>query len=86
MDRTEPFRRHAVNVINSEIESEDEELERKRLEAKYGKVYNSKEVGVEFEITGFMAPYAACVNRHTKEEGLLEFQDYPRFYFNFRSA
>jgi len=86
MDKTEQFRRHAVNVINSEVESQDEDSERVRLEKKYGKVYNTKEVTAEFKIQGFMAPYVACVNRHTKEEGVLEFQDYPRFYFNFRSA
>ena len=85
MDRTELLRRHAVNGINSEIESQDANLERVRLEVKYGKVYNVKEVSEEFEIHGFMAPYVTCVNRHTKEEGVLEFQGYPRFYFNFRS-
>ena len=84
MDETEPFRREAVAKINSQVESNDADKERARLEAKYGKVYDTKEVSAEFEIEGFMAPYIVCTSRRTKEKGTMEFQHDPRFYFNFR--
>lgn len=86
MDRTEPFRRHAVDIINSEVESDDKDSERTRLEAKYGKVYSTDECTAEFVVEGFMAPYIVCTNKQTKEKGTMEFQDRPRFYFNFRPA
>ena len=85
-DPTEPFRREAVARINSEVEVDNEDWERVRLEAKYGKVYNTQEVQAEFEIEGFMAPYVVCTSRRTKERGTMEFQHQPRLYFNFRPA
>ena len=47
MDETEPFRREAVAKINSQVESNDADMERARLEAKYGKVYDTDEVSAE---------------------------------------
>lgn len=86
MDGTEPFRRHAINIINSEVESQDKDSERTRLEALHGKVYSTDELSTEFVVESFMAPYIVCTNKQTKERGTMEFQDRPRFYFNFRPA
>jgi hypothetical protein len=84
VDTTESFRRQAVAEINSEIESNDPDAERKRLEATHGKVYDTNEVREAFEIEGFMAPYCVATERATRLLGSLEFQHRPRFYFNFR--
>ncbi|NQS88501.1 hypothetical protein HQ584_01745 [Patescibacteria group bacterium] len=86
MDATENFRRAKVESINTEIKSTDIDSERIRLEEKYGEVWNTNEVSNAFEIVGFMAPYVVAINRETNIKGSLEFQDNPRFYFNFRSA
>ena len=83
-DKTEPFRREAVERINSLVETSDEDKERKRLEDQYGKVYNTQEVTSEFKLEAFMAPYVVCTSRRTKERGTMEFQHQPRLYFNFR--
>ena len=84
MDKTENFRRAKVDEINSEIESNDEDLERKRLEDLYGKAYNTSELSKSFTVEGFMAPYITCIEKSTGKKGVMEFQHSPRFYFNFR--
>jgi len=81
-DITEPIRRHAVAAINSEVESNDKDLERKRLEGKYGKVWSTEELTKEFTVEAFLAPYVLVLNKETMKDGVMEFQHMPRFYFN----
>ncbi len=83
MDITEPIRRLGVAVINSEVESDNPETERSRLEKKYGKVWDTEELTRDFEVQGFMAPYVMVCSKESGKEGLLEFQHNPRFYFLF---
>jgi hypothetical protein len=37
-------------------------------------------------VVGFLAPFVHVRRRVDQEEGSLEFQHQPRFYFNFRRA
>ena len=85
-DPTEMPRRTMIAEITSEIESNDEDRERARLQVKYGvgNVWDTSEVTREFEITGFLAPFCAAIRRSDGKEGLLQFQHDPRFYFNFK--
>jgi len=85
-DITEPIRRHAINVINSEVESNDPEIERSRLEKKHGKVWSTEELTENFEIKGFLAPFIMVRSKKTGKDGVLEFQHLPRFYFNYTEA
>ena len=59
---------------------------RKELEEKYGEknVYSTKEVEEEFEIISFLAPYCTARRRSDNKQGVLEFCDNPRFYFDFK--
>lgn len=82
-DPTEGFRRVAVNTINSEVESNDGDSERKRLEEKHGQVWNTQELGSEFEVIGFMAPYTVVRRLSDGVKGSMMFQHSPRFYFDF---
>ena len=61
------------------------EQERIRLQSIHGadNVWNTNEVGDKFEITGFMAPFCFATRIADGKKGILEFQHYPRFYFNF---
>ena len=81
-DITEQIRRFGVAVINSEVESNDEDLERKRLEEKYGKVWSTEELTKEFTVEGFLAPFVLVSDKETRKDGVMEFQHMPRFYFN----
>ena len=83
-DNTEDFRRAKVDAINLQVESNDEDLERKRLEDLYGKVYDTQEMSKSFTVDGFMAPYIVCIEKSTGVKGCMEFQHSPRFYFDFR--
>jgi len=83
-DLTEDFRKEEVSRINSEVETDDVEVERKRLEAEYGEVWNTKELTENFDVTGFMAPYCGVKRKSDGKKGTMEFQHMPRFYFNFR--
>jgi hypothetical protein len=77
-DVTEPLRRERLEEINSTPGSSE------ALEAKYGKVWTTDEVILEFEILGFLAPFAVARRRSDGQKGSLEFQHLPRFYFNFQ--
>jgi hypothetical protein len=82
-DETEPIRRKRLVEINSTVESHDGETERKRVEAQYGRVWDTDQLSGEFEILGFMAPYVVVRRKADGRKGSLEFQHTPRFYFNF---
>ena len=76
-DVTEPIRRERLNEINSQPGS------RAALEAQYGQVWDTSELGCEFSVEGFLAPLVVVRRRVDDQIGSLEFQHNPRFYFNF---
>lgn len=80
-DQTENIRKEIITEVNSQITSENPEIERKRLAEKYGQVWNTAEVANDFEIEGFMAPFIIAKNKKTGKRGSLMFQHCPRFYF-----
>lgn len=84
MDDTENIRREMVYEINSQVESDDEQAERTRLEALHGKVWSTNELSDDFEVLGFMAPFVVVRRKSDGKKGSLEFQHLPRFYFNFQ--
>jgi hypothetical protein len=82
-DATEPIRRQRLADINSAVASQDPARERARLEANYGQVFDASQLAQDFEVIGFMAPYAVVRRRSDGCKGSFEFQHSPRFYFNF---
>ena len=76
-DATEPFRRQRLVEINAQPGS------REALEAQHGQVWNTEELGQDFEVVGFMAPFVVVRRKSDGKKGSLEFQHQPRFYFNF---
>jgi hypothetical protein len=76
-DATETIRRQRLGEINAEPGS------RASLEAQYGQVWNTDELGRDFEVMGFMAPYVVVRRKVDGVIGSLEFQHLPRFYFRF---
>jgi len=77
-DATEAFRRERQAELNRQ------EAERNQLEAVHGQVWDTKEISIDFEVLGFMAPYVVVRRKSDGKKGSLEFQHSPRFYFNFR--
>ncbi len=59
---------------------------REVLEAEYGRVWNTAELVQEFAVGGFLAPFVAVRRQTDGVLGSLEFQHFPRFYFNFQRA
>jgi hypothetical protein len=82
-DETEGIRRNRLAEINSTVESQDGQAERKRLETQYGQVWDTAQLSEAFEVLGFMAPYVVVRRRSDGRKGSLEFQHGSRFYFNF---
>jgi hypothetical protein len=82
-DETEDVRVKRMAVVNDAVESQDPMAERKRLEAQQGQVWDAAQLAHDFEVLGFMAPYVVVHRRSDERKGSLEFQHYPRFYFNF---
>jgi hypothetical protein len=76
-DPTEPIRRQRLAEINATPGS------REALEAKYGQVWDANELARDFEVLGFLAPYAVVRRKADGRMGSVEFQHYPRLYFNF---
>jgi len=77
-DPTEPIRRQRLAEINAEPGS------REALEAQYGQVWDTGELGKDFQVLGFLAPYVVVRRKSDGVRGSLEFQHHPRFYFNFQ--
>jgi hypothetical protein len=78
-DETEPLRRQRMAEINAEPGS------REALEATYGQVWDTTQLGEDFEVIGFMAPLVVVRRRQDGVKGSLEFQHNPRLYFNFQA-
>jgi hypothetical protein len=73
----EALRMQRLAEINSK------KADRAALEAEYGQVWDSNELGHDFNIKGFMAPFVVVARKADGVVGSLEFQHMPRFYFNF---
>ena len=76
-DPTESIRRDLVNEINNNPNS------RESLAKKYGKIWNTEELGQDFEVKSFMAPFVVVKQKSDGVVGILVFQHQPRFYFDF---
>ena len=50
---------------------------------KPGRVWDTQELGKDFEVTGFMAPFVVVRRKSDGVKGSLMFQHSPRFYFDF---
>src|ERR1700676_1920665 len=75
---TEAIRRQRLAEINIESGS------REAMEAQYGQVWDTKQLGEDFEIVGFMAPLVVVRRKSDGTKGSLEFQNNPRLFFNFK--
>lgn len=77
-DPTEKIRRERTAELNAA------KAEREELELKYGRVWDTTELTEEFEVLGFLAPYVVVTRKTDGARGSLEFQHYPRYYFNWQ--
>jgi hypothetical protein len=78
-DPTETIRRRQLAEINAEPGS------RGSLEAEHGQVWDTEELGRDFDVLGFMAPYVVVLRKADQQRGSLMFQNHPRFYFGFEA-
>ena len=76
-DATETVRREMLAEINAQPGS------REALEAEHGQVWNTQELGQDFEVLGFAAPFVVVRRRSDGVRGSLLFQLSPRLYFSF---
>ena len=76
-DPTENIRRERLAEINAKPGSRD------ALETQYGQVWDTTQLGDEFEVIGFMAPLVVVRRKVDGQKGSLEFQHSPRLYFSF---
>ena len=79
MDPTENIRRAMVEEINAAPGS------REALEAQHGQVWDTTELGRDFEVRGFSAPFVVVRRKADGVLGSLMFQHGPRFYFDFKA-
>ena len=77
-DPTEAIRRGRLAEINAE------NGDRGQLERLHGRVWDTSELAADFEVIGFMAPYAVVRRRSDGVLGSLEFRHHPRFYFGWQ--
>jgi hypothetical protein len=75
-DPTERLRRERLAEINTAP------ADRQTLERRHGQVWNPVELKRDFNVLGFLAPFAAVRRRGDRAAGSLEFQHHPRLYFN----
>lgn len=77
-DLTENIRRQQQEKINSDKRT------RKDLEVEYGKCWDTAELQIDFEVLGFLAPYAMVRRKVDNKLGSVLFRHSPRIYFNFK--
>lgn len=78
-DPTEDIRRQRLAEINATA------LIREALETRYGQVWTTQELSVEFDVIGFLAPLVVVRRKADGVKGSLEFQHGPpRLYFNWQ--
>lgn len=76
-DETEQPRRKRMAQLAAEA------TERAELEARHGQVWNTDQLSTDFQVVGFMAPYVVVRRKSDNQQGSLEFQASPRYYFAF---
>ena len=76
-DDTETIRRLQLAEINAQPGS------REALEAEHGQVWDTQELGRDFTVDGFLAPYVVVGRKSDGQRGSLMFQHNPRFFFSF---
>ena len=76
-DATENIRREMVKELNAAPKG------RAELELKHGQVWDTQELGRDYEVIGFLAPLVMVRRRSDAVLGTLFFQHEPRFYFGF---
>ena len=78
-DATEAVRRELLVEINAQPGS------REALEGEHRQVWNTHELGQDFEVLGFAAPLVVVRRRSDGVLGSLFFQHSPRLYFEFQT-
>jgi hypothetical protein len=73
----EDLRRQMVASTNARPGS------REALAAKYGSVWNTRELVGEFKVLGFRPPFVLVRRKSDGRKGRLNFQHHPLFYFGF---
>ncbi|MGO9108884.1 MAG: hypothetical protein ACLP9L_06590 [Thermoguttaceae bacterium] len=76
-DETESIRRLQLVEINAQPGS------REALEAEHGQVWDTRQLGQDFNVEGFLAPYVVVRRRVDGQRGSLLFQHQPRYFFGF---
>jgi hypothetical protein len=64
----------------------EESLSRVELEAKYGQVWNTRELAQQFTITSIIAPHVIVRRKADSVVGRMSFQNNPRYYHSFEPA
>jgi hypothetical protein len=57
---------------------------RQELEAQFGRVWDEKELSDEFVVTAWIGSTAVVRRKADNVVGTLDYQNEPRFYFNWR--
>jgi len=73
-DPTESTRRRMVADINANAGN------RATLEAEHGTVWDTDELGRDFEVIGFLAPFVVVRRKSDGKKGSVQFQHSPRLY------
>jgi hypothetical protein len=76
-DDSENLRRQLLAEISAEPGS------RQALEAEHGHVWDTQQLGQDFEVLGFLAPFVVVRRRSDGVKGSMTFQHMPRLYYGF---
>jgi hypothetical protein len=79
-DPTEAVRKELLVTINAEPGS------REALEAEHGQVWDTRQLGEDFDVLGFAAPLVVVKRKSDGQKGSLFFRHSPRLYFGFEPA
>ena len=76
-DPTEGIRREMVATLNKDAP------ERVVLEEQHGQVWDTAQLGEDFIVESFLAPFVGVTRKSDNQHGTLTFQHSPRYYWGF---
>lgn len=66
------------------MSASQDEMYRSEIEKMHGKVWDTTELQIDFDVLSFSSGFVIVRDRSTNEKGSMDFTHMPRFYFNFR--
>ncbi len=71
-------------ILKADIDAEALSLSKEGIVAKYGQLWDTRELQEDYTVEGFLAPFVSVVRKKDNAKGLLMFSHHSRYYHSFK--